>query len=196
MISYIIDLWSTTVGYVSLLSYHTVRFYHWVMIHWQKKNTIKDSDEVFTTENYTVFYEDGRRITSAESGSPDNASIVKNVSLHNGRNNEVIKRCCVIYPNQTENPFIPTRVPWWFIGVVTDKEEICITDEMAAYIVAGNIITSTFLHMLHPEITNIVRWYYIDPATFEETEIPLEGIMIRRDVSENTSHSEEISNSE
>lgn len=165
-----------------MVSYHTIRFYHWLMIQWQYYQANFARSEIYMTRNYVVYGSDGIHTTGWMPKANEDDIIVEEINMHKGSVHNIIKRCSVIHPNNPTDPFAPTKVPWWFIGCVVGNDEICLTDEMAPFIVAGNVITTKLLERITDlKKESISKWYYIHPATFEETEIPVEGITIYAD---------------
>jgi len=105
-----------------------------------------------------------------------------------------IKVASIVPPNATTDPFRPIKPAWWFIGArLKNGDEVCMTDLMFSYQVAGNVITKSLLASLMPEIAkDVAAWIYIDAATFEHMEIPAEGITVHGV----ESHTEAISDEE
>lgn len=157
-------------------SYQLVRLYHWLAI---QLRFLNKPSRVYTSETYSLLYPDHNETQMiVPRNLPSDVIVVKNVMRHTvtGRMN----RACIVLPNNPENPFDPVLPPWWFIGArLKNHEEVCLTDYMSAFVVVGNVITPRLLSYLHPELEKSLRyWFYIHPATFEETEIPPEGITI------------------
>lgn len=170
--------------YGLILAYQSVRLYHWFLI---KFRFLIHPSRVYTTVRYILLYGDHTEVQSVVPRDlADNVIVVEDIQQHTVTGS--IKRACIIRPNNPEMPFVPCQPPWWFIGArLRSGEEVCMTDLMAPYIVAGNVITPRFLSALAPDIAHsggLVRWFYIHPTSFEDTEIPDEGITIRRDVPE------------
>lgn len=105
-----------------------------------------------------------------------------------------VKVASIVAPNNTTDPFRPIKPAWWFIGAkLTNGDEVCMTDVLFPYQVAGNVITPRLMARLMPEIKNDVSsWIYIDAATFEQMEIPTEGITLHGV----ESHTEDVSDAE
>lgn len=105
-----------------------------------------------------------------------------------------VKVALIVSPNATTDPFRPIKPVWWFIGAkLKNGDEVCMTDVLFPYQVAGNVITRTLMASLNPEIENdVAAWIYLDAATFEQMEIPAEGITLHGV----ESHTEDVSDSE
>jgi hypothetical protein len=170
--------------WVSLIAaYQSIRLYHWVLI---KFRFLFHPSRVYTTVRYILLYGDHTEVQAIVPRSlPDTVIVVEDIQQHTMTG--AIKRACIIRPNAPDTPFAPCQPPWWFIGAkLRSGEEICMTDLMAPYIVAGNVVTPQFLTALSPDVSQnggLLRWFYIHPTSFEDTEIPPEGITIRQDVS-------------
>lgn len=167
-----------------IAAYQSVRLYHWFLI---KFRFLFHPSRVYTTVRYILLYGDHTEVQAiVPRDLPDNVIVVEDIQQHTVTG--AIRRACIVRPNNPETPFAPCQPPWWFIGAkLRSGEEICMTDMLAPYIVAGNVITPRFLTALAPDIAHnggLVRWFYIHPTSFEDTEIPDEGITIRRDVPE------------
>lgn len=168
--------YDTTWMCMMVAAYQIVRLYHWLAI---QLRFLNKPSRVYTSETYSLLYPDHHETQMIiPHNLPPDVIVVRNVMRHTmtGRMN----RACVILPNEPEDPFDPVLPPWWFIGArLKNHEEVCLTDYMSAFVVAGNVITPRLLSYLHPELEKSLRyWFYIHPATFEETEIPPEGITI------------------
>jgi hypothetical protein len=105
-----------------------------------------------------------------------------------------IKVASIVAPNNTTDPFRPIKPAWWFIGArLKNGDEVCMTDVLFTYQVAGNVITPRLMASLMPKIENdVAAWIYIDAATFEQMEIPDEGITLHGV----ESHIEDVSDAE
>lgn len=105
-----------------------------------------------------------------------------------------IKVASIVAPNNTTDPFRPIKPVWWFIGArLKNGDEVCMTDVLFTYQVAGNVITPRLMASLMPKIENdVAAWIYIDAATFEQMEIPDEGITLHGV----ESHIEDVSDAE
>jgi hypothetical protein len=165
-----------------IAAYQTIRLYHWFLI---KFRFLFHPSRVYTTVRYILLYGDHTEVQAiVPRDLPANVIIVEDIQQHTVTG--AIKRASIIRPNNPEMPFAPCLPPWWFIGAkLRSGEEVCMTDLMAQYIVSGNVITPRFLSALAPDISQnggLVRWFYIHPTSFEDTEIPAEGITIHPDV--------------
>lgn len=111
---------------------------------------------------------------------------IQTLEYSNGR----VKR--VVYPASAKShrdrnhvigftpPYPPP--PWFFIGCYDSAKSLQDkTCEMDDYVFPGNRITVDLLQHLFP---GSQRWVYIDPKTFEETDFPSEGIVIKDDENE------------
>lgn len=168
--------------YGLILAVQSVRLYHWFLI---KFRFLFHPSRVYTTVRYILLYGDHTEVQAiVPRDLPDHVIVVEDIQQHTVTGS--IKRACIIRPNNPEMPFAPCQPPWWFIGArLRGGEEVCMTDMMAPYIVAGNVITPQFLNALSPDVSQNgggARWFYIHPTSFEDTEIPAEGITIRPDV--------------
>jgi hypothetical protein len=168
-----------------IAAYQSVRLYHWFLI---KFRFLFHPSRVYSTVRYILLYGDHTEVqVIVPRDLPDNVIVIEDIQQHTMTG--AIKRACIVRPNDPlSNTFTPCQPPWWFIGAkLRSGEEVCMTDMMAPYIVTGNVITPRLLAALAPEISKnegLVRWFYIHPTSFEDTEIPPEGITIRPDVPE------------
>ena len=165
-----------------IATYQSVRFYHWFLI---KFRFLFHPSRVYTTVRYILLYGDHTEMQAIiPRDLPESVIVVEDIQQHTVTGS--IRRASIIRPNNQDTPFAPCQPPWWFIGAkLRSGEEICMTDTMAPYIVAGNVVTTRFLSALAPDISQnggLVRWFYIHPTSFEDTEIPAEGITIHPDV--------------
>lgn len=80
--------------------------------------------------------------------------------------------------------------PWLFIGY-REKDETIIdcTEILDKFVCAGNFIHRDLLDFVVPEACD-KPWVYIQPETFEETDFPSDGILIKDKYEENESASE------
>jgi hypothetical protein len=156
--------------------YYLVKFYHWTMI--QLRYCFRPN-KMYVSTNYTIVYPDHIETHAiVPNDLPDGTIVVKNYTRHTLRGHLETRAC--ILPNDPKDPFAPVQPPWWFIGANMDGgEEICVTDTISAYIVAGNVITPLFLNAINRDIEAChPTWFYIDPERFEEVVIPPEGITV------------------
>jgi hypothetical protein len=165
----------------AIAAYQSVRLYHWFLI---KFRFLFHPSRVYTTVRYILLYGDHTEVQAiVPRDLPESVFVVEDIQQHTITGS--VRRACILRPNNPDLPFAPCAPPWWFIGAkLRSGEEVCMTDLLAPYIVAGNVITPRFLTALAPDISqngSLVRWFYIHPTSFEDTEIPAEGITIRLD---------------
>lgn len=126
---------------------------------------------------------------------PNDCIVVREVSRH--RHSGRPEYRSIILPNNPQDIWGAVQPPWWFVGaLMVDGETIAVTDMLAEFLVPGNHITLPLLERINFEIpkSQIVRWFYVDPDTFEEKTFPSEGITVKayaditRDPSEELPH--------
>jgi hypothetical protein len=82
-------------------------------------------------------------------------------------------------PYHLEDLFNKVPAPWLFIGYRTSEGEVIdCTELLSEYVCDGNFIAQELLECVVPEGRG-KKWTYIHPKTFEQTEFPSEGILIR-----------------
>jgi len=91
-----------------------------------------------------------------------------------GRQDE---RCAIRYRDKEREHYSPEDLfrhcpPPWFVIYCDDLD---MTDELAPFVCQGNNITKEFLNTI---VLN-KDWTYMHPQTFEETNFPSEGIVIK-----------------
>jgi hypothetical protein len=85
----------------------------------------------------------------------------------------------------------PFEPPWlWIGGVTVSGETRSCTDELAPYLVAGNVIRMELLRTICPDV---LYWRILDPTTLEEVEFPAQGIVIKHDDSNQSDDSSKTS---
>jgi hypothetical protein len=178
MLSFVVN----TFQFVGIaLAYQTVRFYHWIMIRFR---FLHHPSRIYTTITYSLLYPDHIETqVIVPRDLPADVLVVENVQRHTVTG--ALTKACIVRPNSPDAPFAPCQPPWWFIGAkLRNDGEVCITDMMSPYIVPGNVITPHLLDRLNPDIAgcrNLLYWFYIHPTSFEEREIPPEGVTIHGD---------------
>jgi len=81
-----------------------------------------------------------------------------------------------------EMPTVPSsKLPWFWIGVKTSEEVICVTDIINNNVKYGTRVTSKLLNELTDITDKNAVWKYVDAKTLEEKEFPPEGIVIDDD---------------
>lgn len=86
----------------------------------------------------------------------------------------------MVTPPREVDPFAyHAKVPWAWIGANEDLADY--TEDLAPFMVPGNLITSDLIRGLFPEIgSEPIR--YLDSTTFELKPLPSEGIVIEHGV--------------
>lgn len=171
-------LMNTVQWFGILLAYQSVRLYHWIMIRFR---FLHHPSRVYTTVTYSLLYPDHIETqVIVPRDLPDDVLVVENVHRHTVTG--ALTKASIVRPNSSDNPFVPCQPPWWFIGAkLRNDGEVCVTDMMAPFIVPGNVITPHLLSRLNPDIAGspgLLYWFYIHPSSFEEVEIPPEGVTI------------------
>ena len=110
---------------------------------------------------------------------------IQTLEYSNGRTKRVVYPASAQSHNNRHSigfapPYPPP--PWFFIGCYDSAKSLQDkTCEMDDYVYPGNTITLDLLQHLFP---GTQRWVYIHPQTFEETDFPSEGIVIKDDEDE------------
>jgi|LauGreDrversion4_2_1035121.scaffolds.fasta_scaffold784275_2 hypothetical protein len=151
-------------------------FAFWIVVRKWFRTLLPLATTTYYTSEWYMYTPDGNLYVLEPAYTEDRPIAVEEVTRHrpDGR---VDTKHAIWYKDQLRPSYqhadlfaINVPPPWLEVRC----DDVDYTEMMSRYICKGNVLTPAFFQCLSATGT----WYYMDPKTFEETEIPSTGITI------------------